>query len=174
MTTMTKTDAARAMQTELRGETDIVIRRSFAAPPVRVWRALTDPAVIPQWMWAFDWPMTTCELDLRPGGTFTYRYTGPDGASFFFTGPVLEVEPPTRLVHRELFNGDPAAACDVTTILRPEGSGTRMEMTLRYADAGARAAAIATGMTDGMDVVYGKLDAMLAADTAGIAAAAGT
>lgn len=31
-------------------------------------------------------------------------------------------------------------------------------MVMRYANAEARAAAIASGMTDGMDQVYGKLD----------------
>ncbi|MCX7890440.1 MAG: SRPBCC domain-containing protein [Rhodobacteraceae bacterium] len=159
-------DQPRAMQTALGGETGIIVRRSFAAPPEGVWRALTDPAVIPRWMWAFDWPMTTCEIDPRPGGSFTFRHTGPEGASFFFTGPILQVEPPHRMVHREPFNGDPAKWCEVTTLPAAEGGGTRMEMTMRHADAASRAAAIETGMTDGMDVVHGKPDAMLVAGEA--------
>jgi uncharacterized protein YndB with AHSA1/START domain len=152
------------LQVALDGDTDIILRRDFAAPPAKVWRALTEPALIRQWMWAFDWPMTVCEIDLRPGGTFRYGYTkdGPEGGSFHFEGPILAAEPPHLLRHRELFNGDPSMASDVETRLEARGVGTRMTMTLRYANADARAAAVATGMTDGMEETYGKLDALLA------------
>jgi uncharacterized protein YndB with AHSA1/START domain len=152
-------------QVVLDGETDIIIRRDFRAPPAKVWRAMTEPALIRQWMWAFDWPMTDCEIDLRPGGMFRYGYTkeGPEGGSFHFEGPILTVEPPHLLRHRELFNGDPAMSSDVETRLDANGTGTRMTMTLRYASAEVRAAAVATGITDGMEETYGKLDALLGA-----------
>jgi uncharacterized protein YndB with AHSA1/START domain len=58
------------LQLVLDGETDVVIRRDFTHPPARVWRALTEPALIRQWMAARD-TMTRCEMDLRPGGRFT-------------------------------------------------------------------------------------------------------
>ena len=51
-------------------------------------------------------------------------------------------------------------AAHITTDLAAKGSGTRMTMVMRYDSAEARAAAIATGMTDGMDQVYSKLDAL--------------
>ena len=38
------------LQLVLDGETDIIIRRDFTHPPARVWRALTEPALIRQWM----------------------------------------------------------------------------------------------------------------------------
>jgi len=58
------------LQVALEGETDIVVRRDFTHPPARVWRALTEPALIRQWMASQD-DMTRCEMDLRPGGAFT-------------------------------------------------------------------------------------------------------
>ena len=64
------------------------------------------------------------------------------------------------MVHTELFNGDTSSGAVITTDLVAKGSGTRMTMVMRYADAEARASAIATGMTDGMEVVYGRLDAL--------------
>ena len=36
------------LQLALDGETDITIRRDFTHPPARVWRALTEPALIQQ------------------------------------------------------------------------------------------------------------------------------
>ncbi len=38
------------LQVALDGETDIIVRRDFTHPPARVWRALTEPALIRQWM----------------------------------------------------------------------------------------------------------------------------
>ena len=148
------------LQTVLDGDTDIRLRRDFAHPPAKVWRALTEPQLIRQWMAVEGHPMTRCEYDPRPGGSFHFEWQGPDGTSFFFSGPVVEVREPHHITHIEHFNGDPAMAAHITTDLAPQGSGTRMTMVMRYDSAEARAAAIATGMTDGMDEVYARLDAM--------------
>lgn len=148
------------LQTVLDGDTDIIVRRDFSHPPAKVWRALTEPALIRQWMAVDGHPMTRCEIDPRPGGSFHYEWEGPDGSSFFFSGPVVAANPPHHMTHVEHFNGDPAMAARITTDLAANGSGTRMTMVMRYDSAEARAAAIATGMTDGMDQVYAKLDAM--------------
>ena len=100
-----------------------------------------------------------CEMDLRPGGSFYY---GLD--SFFFTGPILEVDAPHHMVHVEYFNGDTASGATVITDLVSRGTGTRMTQVMRYANAEARAAAIEIGMTDGLDDVYGKLEELDIAD----------
>ena len=150
-------------QTTLRldSSTDVTIHRRFSHPPAKVWRALTEPALIRQWMAVEGHPMTRCEIDPRPGGSFHYEWAGPDGASFFFSGPIVKIDAPHHMTHVEHFNGDPAMAAHITTDLAPQGTGTRMTMVMRYDSAEARAAAIATGMTDGMDEVYGKLNGLM-------------
>lgn len=142
----------------LEGETDIVVRRDFNHPPGRVWRALTEPALIRQWMSSQD-SMTCCEMDLRPGGSF--RYEWPE---FFFSGPILAVDAPHRMIHVEHFNGDTSSGPTITTDLAEHGTGSRMAMVMRYADAGARAAAIEQGFTDGLDQVFDRLDALTIAE----------
>lgn len=148
------------LQIVLDGETDIIVRRDFGHPPAKVWRALTEPALLRQWMAVDGFPMTRCEIDARPGGSFHYEWAGQDGNSFFFSGPIVAVDAPHHMTHVEHFNGDPAMAARITTDLAANGSGTRMTMVMRYANAEARAMAIASGMTDGMDQVYAKLDAL--------------
>lgn len=138
----------------LDGETDVIVRRDFSHPPAVVWRALTEPDLIRKWMSSQD-EMTRCEMDLRPGGSF--RYEWPE---FFFSGPILEVDAPHRMVHVEHFNGDPTSGPTITTDLVALGTGTRMTMVMRYANAEARAAAIEAGFTDGMDEVFGRLEAL--------------
>lgn len=134
----------------LDGSTDVTIHRRFSHPPAKVWRALTEPALIRQWL-APD--LTDCQIDARPGGSF--RYAWPE---FFFSGPILEAEAPTRMVHVEHFNGDTTQGPTVTTTLAPDGSGTRITVVMRYPDAAARAAAIEQGFTDGIAEVYARIE----------------
>lgn len=134
----------------LDGETDVILRRRFSHPPARVWRALTEPRLIRQWL---SPDLTACRMQARPGGSFHYAW--PD---FFFSGPILEADPPRRMVHVEHFNGDTTRGPTVTTTLTPDGSGTRMTVVLRYRDATERATAIEQGFTDGLDQVYARIE----------------
>ena len=150
-----------ALQMVLDGETDIIIRRSFSHPPARVWRGWTDPDLFRQWLSSADNPMTRCDMDVRPGGAFHWEWCHADSTSFYFDGTYQEVEAPHHLVHTEHFSGDPSYRAVITTDLAALGDGTRMTVVMRYADADARAAAITGGFTDGMDVVYARLEAVL-------------
>jgi uncharacterized protein YndB with AHSA1/START domain len=98
-------------------------------------------------------------VDLRPGGSFRYEW-----ASFFFTGSILAVDAPHHMRHVEHFSEDPDYHVEVTIDLAELGSGTRMTILMRYADAVSRAGAIAAGFTDGMDEVYGRLASLLATE----------
>ncbi|MBL8907172.1 MAG: SRPBCC domain-containing protein [Rhizobiales bacterium] len=142
------------LQLALDGETDIIVRRDFTHPPGRVWRALTEPNLIRQWMSSQD-DMTRCEVDLRPGGSFHYEWP-----EFFFSGPILAVDAPHHMVHVEQFSGDASYHVEITTDLAARGTGSRMTMVMRYANAAARAAAIEMGFTDGLDEVFGRLAAL--------------
>ena len=157
---MSESTEMRQVQVVEDGDTAIVVRRTFTHSPARVWRAMTDPALIPKWMASAD-TMTRCEMDLRPGGSFYYEWGGPGGRSFHFSGPILAVDAPHHMSHVEYFNGDTASGTTVTTDLVANGTGTRMTVVMRYASAEARAAAIDIGMTDGLDEVYGKLEELL-------------
>ena len=145
---MTETTAEAHLS--LDGDTDVVIRRRFTHPPARVWRALTEPALIRQWL---SPDLTGCQMDARPGGSF--RYDWPD---FYFSGPIFEADAPHRMVHVEHFKGDITEGPTVTTTLAEEAQGTRMTVVMRYRDTAARAAAIEQGFTDGIDKVYGRIE----------------
>ncbi len=71
-----------------------------AAPPERVFQALTDPSQMPRW-WgqAGMYRITECQADLRPGGKWYSVGVGADGTSFRVDGEYLEVDPPHLLVH---------------------------------------------------------------------------
>lgn len=88
------------------GETDLTFTRSFNALPALLWRALTDPAILPRRQWAQGWPMVTGDMDVTVGGAFRWVWrTAPDrlvGAQ----GRYLTVEAPHRLILTETFDED--------------------------------------------------------------------
>src|SRR5437660_491329 len=72
----------------------------IAAPPERVFPAITDPQQMPKW-WGQQgmYRITEWTGDLRPGGKWTSLGVGADGVSFRVEGEYLEVDPPRLLTY---------------------------------------------------------------------------
>jgi uncharacterized protein YndB with AHSA1/START domain len=79
-------------------ETDLVLQRILDAPRDIVWTALTTPEHIRKWWAPRPYQTPELELDLRPGGRFYNKMTGPDGFEAVGNGCVLEVAEGERLV----------------------------------------------------------------------------
>ena len=77
---------------------DLTLERLFDAPRDLVWRAWTDPEQLRKWWAPKPYEIAECEMDLRPGGKFHTRMTGPDGFDSSGTGCFLEVVDGERLV----------------------------------------------------------------------------
>jgi uncharacterized protein YndB with AHSA1/START domain len=74
--------------------------RNFAAPRSEIFEAWTKPEHVTCWWDAAGEPLTTCEIDLRPGGAFKFVAKGqPD---MEFAGTYSEIVPPERLVFEAL------------------------------------------------------------------------
>jgi uncharacterized protein YndB with AHSA1/START domain len=111
--------------------------------------------------------MPVCEMDLRVGGKFRWRWRGADGAEFGFTGVFREIVRPSRIVHTEIFDpGDVGGSMGgeslITNELTEANNVTTCRMTLRYQSKADRDAALGTGMTDGMEQSFQTLDTLLA------------
>jgi uncharacterized protein YndB with AHSA1/START domain len=80
---------------------DAVVAELFiAAPPERVFQAITDPAQATLW-WGQPglYRVTEWQGDVRPGGKWHSAGVGADGTKFQVNGEYLEVDPPRLLVH---------------------------------------------------------------------------
>lgn len=73
---------------------DLVFERTFDAPLDKVWRAFTDPEIVPRWWGKQGTTTTVTEMDVRPGGTWRYINSAPDRDDVEFYGEYLEVDPP--------------------------------------------------------------------------------
>jgi len=144
------------------GDCVIIVERRFAASPERVFQAHIDPELIKQWMLGPDgWTMPVCVSDARPGGKLRYEWTNGAGQGFYLTGEFVEIDPPRRLVHVERMHlPDPTPDNRVETTFSADGGGTLMVMHMTVPDAATRTAMLATGMTDGMERGYERLEQM--------------
>jgi uncharacterized protein YndB with AHSA1/START domain len=151
--------------------TTLTITRRFKAPPERVFAAHVEPALIQRWCFGYEgWRMPVCINDARPGGELRWEWANDEGAGFSATGTYEAVEPPRdgrpgRLVHVERMHlgpdgPDPTPDNHVETTVAPDGNGTLLTVVMRVDTPEAMEAMIATGMTEGMETSYARIDAL--------------
>ena len=156
-----------SVQVSKRGDSELVITRSFNAPRALVFDAFTKPHLVKRWLLGPPgWTMPVCEIDLTVGGRFRYVWRNEArGADMGVGGAFREIVPPERLVHDELFDEDwTGGQTIVTTTFTEEAGRTVVAMTVLYSSAAAREAALGTGMTRGMEQSYQRLDEVLTED----------
>jgi uncharacterized protein YndB with AHSA1/START domain len=153
------------LELKTEGDRHLFVTRRFAAPPERVYRAHVEPDLVRRWMTGPDgWTMIDCVSDPVAGGAIRYEWQNEEGAGFHLTGEYVELEPYRRIVHIERMHlPDPTPDNHVETTFSPDGSGTLMLMRMTLPDAEVRAAMLATGMADGMEASYARLENKLAA-----------
>lgn len=157
-------------EASLPSETEVLVKRSFDAPAELVWRAYMEPDLMRRWCGSTPgWSMPVCEMDIRVGGTYQWRWRRDEnGQEFGFNGEVLEVVPHERIVHTQVFDpgnmgSDMGGEPSIVTVTFDEIDGiTNVATTIKYATQADRDAAFATGMTEGMEMNYKRLDEMLA------------
>lgn len=108
----------------------------IAAPPGRVFQALTDPAQLRHWFKDSACPVKFWEMDARLGGR--YGYATEKGSimvnnvgEFECHGEILEYDPPSVLVYTWIANwhDDVARRTTVRWELTPKSGGTQVRVT---------------------------------------------
>src|ERR1700756_4323405 len=69
---------------------ELTITRIFDAPRELVFRAWTEPAHLARWWGPRGYTLPSCQLDLRPGGAYSFEMHAPDGAIRIWHGVVRE------------------------------------------------------------------------------------
>ncbi|MEO8306530.1 MAG: SRPBCC domain-containing protein [Pseudomonadota bacterium] len=142
------------------GDRYVVVTRRFAAPPELVYRAHTDAALVKQWMLGPEgWTMPVCINENRPGGKIRIEWSDGKGGGFYLTGEVLELVPFSRIVHVERMHlPDPTPDNHIVTTFAADGDGTLMTMRMTLPSTEVRSAMLATGMEQGMEASYVRLE----------------
>ena len=157
-------------EASLPSDTEVLVTRSFDAPVHLVWRAYMEPDLMRRWCSGTPgWSMPVCEMDMSVGGQYRWRWRNDEnGQEFGFNGEVLEISQHEKVVHTQAFDpGDLGFAMggepSIVTVTFHEADGiTNVSTTIKYASKTDRDEAVSTGMTDGMEISYKRLDGVLA------------
>ncbi len=143
---------------------EIQVTRDFDAPRRLVFDAFTKPELVSRWLLGpSGWTMPLCEIDLKVGGAYRYRWRHEaDGREMGMGGVFREIVLQERLVATERFDDSwyPGDALD-TTVFVDEGDMTRITITVLYESKQARDTARASGMERGMAAGYDRLEKLL-------------
>lgn len=156
---------ANKLEITLPSDREIVITRSFDAPRELVWDCHTKPALVRRWLLGPPgWEMPVCDIDLRVGGKYRYEWEDKSrGETMGMSGTFTAVDKPGRLDSKERFDDDWTGGETVNAQVFTEAGGkTTSILTVLYVSKEARDGAAQSGMTDGMDAGYARLDEILA------------
>ena len=161
----------RSLNVDTPSDREVRVTRKFKAPARLVWDAHTKPELVRKWQYGFEgWSLPICEMDVRVGGAYRWRWRNDqDGNEMGFFGKYIEVTPFTKLVYDQHYDpgslGVPMTSepTIITTVFTKSGEFTTLTVTMLFASKEERDAAVATGMTDGMELSYERMDALLSA-----------
>lgn len=150
-------------QVQILGDTTVRVSRIIRGDVETVWRAHNEAALVQQWMLGPDgWTMPVCEIAAEVGDTYRYEWDQEGGDGHFgFTGTLLESIPPHRAVTTEAMIGTEGPTVRNELTLTPVDGGTLVSLLITYPDADVRDAILGTGMVDGMETSYSRMESVI-------------
>jgi uncharacterized protein YndB with AHSA1/START domain len=113
---MSPTDKTAPSQTDT-----VALDFDLSHAPEKVWRALTEPALLAQWL------LPIVELKLEPGAAFAFKTEAHPGWDGVVNCRVLEIEAHKRLSYAWVVGGMELDTV-VTFTLTPTASGTHLSL----------------------------------------------
>ncbi len=147
---------------------DLVLERTIAVPPERVWAAWTEPKLLMQWFTPAPWKTVAVDIDVRPGGRCVTTMESPDGDQYPNAGCYLQVEENRLLVFTSVMTedfrpvapsngaGDLAFTARIEIAPSPDG-GTRYRAIAMHADEDAAKQHSDMGFTEGWGAALDQL-----------------
>jgi uncharacterized protein YndB with AHSA1/START domain len=138
----------------------IIVERTMPHPPEKVWRTLTQPELIAEWLMPND-------FDPRPGACFTFRAKPMGDWNGIVHCEITAFEPPRRLAYT--WKGGSSANLAYGTVLdsvvewtlTPVPGGTLVKM--EHSGFGPRNASAYDAMSRGWPRVLERLEQLVAA-----------
>jgi uncharacterized protein YndB with AHSA1/START domain len=141
------------------GKQDVVFKKVFDAPRDIVFRALTDPSLVPSYWGPRKYEVIVDIMEPREGGRWRFINRGPEG-EFGFRGVYHEVTP-ERIVQTSEFEGAPGHVALETAVLEERDGKTYYTAVSLAGSVEERDAVVTHGMEAGARELYERLEQVI-------------
>jgi uncharacterized protein YndB with AHSA1/START domain len=145
--------------------THVYVTRLIEGPRELVWRAYHDADLLKQWMLGPEgWEMTECVPPGPAGSKYHWTWApigDTEGEPFGFEGEVLLSDEPGRETTTESMIGMGGPTTVNDTSFYEEDGATLITTVIEYPDEQAREMILGTGVIQGMESSYQRLEALL-------------
>ena len=138
------------------------ITREFDAPRDLVFKAYTEPDLLVQWLGPRKYTMTIDEYEPRDGGRWRYVHSDDDGNAWGFHGVFHGDQTPDGMLQTFEFEGAPGHVSLEKLVLEERDGKTVVRNHAVYQSIEARDAMVESGMEEGMNDGFDRLDDLLA------------
>ena len=143
------------------GVQETIITHTFDAPPALVFKAMTDPTLIPQWWGPRNLTTTIDKLELRKGGIWRFVQRDAEGNTYAFNGVYHTIEAPERLVYTFEFEGMPGHVLLETAVFEEVDGKTKLTEQAVFQSVQDRDGMIQSGMESGAAEGHDRLTELL-------------
>jgi uncharacterized protein YndB with AHSA1/START domain len=146
------------------GKQEILITREFDAPRELVFKACTDPELIPQWWGPRNLSTVVDRMDVRHGGQWRFINRDAQGNEYAFHGVYHEILAPERVIDTFEFEGLPETGHVTLETMKLEelpGGRTRLTVQSVFQSLADRDAMLQSGMEAGVNETYDRLAELL-------------
>lgn len=144
------------------GTQQITVTRILDAPRELVFKAYTDPELMPQWLGPRYLTMTIDHMEVRQGGAWRYTHRDPKGNEYGFHGVYHDVVSPERIVGTFEFEGMPGHVSLDTGTFEEQDGKTKLTLTSVFQSVADRDGMLQSGMEGGMIESLDRLEELLA------------
>jgi uncharacterized protein YndB with AHSA1/START domain len=144
------------------GKQEIVMTRVFDAPQELVFKAHTDPKLIPQWWGPRRFTTTVERMDAKMGGIWRFVQQDANGNEYAFHGVYHEVASPERLVQTFEFEGMPGHVLLETATFEEFEGKTKLTSRSVFQSVEDRDGMLQTDMEEGAAESWNRLAELLA------------
>ncbi len=145
----------------LPSDREIVMERFFNAPRTLIFKAYTDPNLIPKWWGPRQYTTTVDKMDVRVGGAWRFVQRDADGNVYAFNGEYREIAPPDRLSYTFEFEGMPGHVLLETVNFEERDGKTKLTVTSLFQSAEDRDGMLQSGMEQGASESQDRLAELL-------------
>lgn len=147
------------------GKQELFITHECDAPRNLVFKAYTDPNLIQQWIGPRGYDMKIEKFESKPGGTYRYIHTDPQGKKHGFHGVIHDIIPDESIIQTFEYEGLPEkghVTLDIAKFESLPGNRTRITAQSVFMSTADRDGMMQADMEKGVQESYERLDELLA------------